>query len=97
MPARDKLPATAGNDSLWPSSEVVKTISCDCKSMSATANRCPWNDIHLKDKERADVETQVAAPGAALEGCPFRAFANNPRGFRAKWSTRPAGRYPKSR
>src|SRR5258708_23407739 len=93
MPARDRLPATSGNVSLLPSSETVKIIFCNCKSMSATAYRCPENEMHLKDSEPVGIETQVAVPVTTPEGCPFCAFANNPReSDRTIWAARMAGR-----
>lgn len=50
-------------------------------------------ELHLRDSERANVETQFVLPGAALDGCPSFAFANNPRGFdRTIWTIRTAGR-----
>jgi hypothetical protein len=61
--------------------------------MSATAYTCPANATHLNDSEGGGVETQLVAPGAALDGCSFRALANNPRGFdRAKWIIKIVGR-----
>ena len=96
MPERDRFLTTTGNVSFLPSSEVVKTISCHCKLMSATAYRCPENDMHLRDKEGVTVEGQVV-PGRALDAGSFRAFANDSRGFdRATWATRMAGRNPTS-
>src|SRR6267142_2564297 len=93
MPARDRLPTTSGNVSLLPSSEIVKTIFCNRKSMSAMAYRCPENETHLKDSERACVETQAAGPGTVSEGRRFCAFANNPReSDRTMWAARMAGR-----
>src|SRR5689334_3139102 len=93
MPARDRLLTTSGNVSLLPSSEVVKIIFCSRKSTSATAYRCPANEMHLKDSKRADVKTQGALPGAVLDGCPFCAFANNPLGFeRTLWTTKMVSR-----
>ncbi len=76
MPARDRLLTTSGNVSLLPSSEIVKIIFCSRKSMSATAYRCPENEMHFKASGRTGVKTQ--GTGAALDGCPFCAFANNP-------------------
>jgi hypothetical protein len=49
--------------------------------------------MHLKESERADAKTQGALPGAALDGGPFCAFANNPLGFdRTFWTTKRTSR-----
>src|SRR6516164_1352433 len=94
MPSRDMLLTIAGKVSGLPSFAAVKTISSECKSISATAYRCPKKDKHLTIRAGSDVEGQVV-PALVLDAGSFCAFANDPKIIdKARPATSMAGKDP---